>query len=100
VITIKLRRSKMTEEVDIYIKDEGHKSIRFLSDEAKLWAYGEGIENDLGIYEDGGFCGEEVWTSKKQSGMYRAGLKMSKSSHRKFLKDIRNSELSVESEFE
>jgi len=59
------------ETVDIYVKDEGYASIRFLTKSVKKWASEAKIPNTLDNYKKDGFCGQPIFIKNKQDGLYR-----------------------------
>jgi len=67
----------MTQEYDVYIKDEGYANVTFLSLKSKEWAHKNNIPNSLESFEDT-FCGKPIWYKGMTKGQYTAGVFLSK----------------------
>lgn len=59
-------------KTDVYIKNEGYADIRLKSDKIKKFAYEQGFENDLEMFDSWG--GEPIWSPETQVGAFKASV--------------------------
>lgn len=55
--------------LDVYIKDERHADVRFLTPRSKRWAHDNGLENIWSRIND-----SEAWNPKTGRGIYKTGI--------------------------